>query len=211
MVESQSKFAEFSKTAQEMSFKALSQLRQLVFDVPNNKELFSDSTHYERVDKLVLWNSNDKTMQIRLHVYANQPCSEKTHNLADISKAHNHRWNFSTRILSGGYFHTIYRMDFMDSGTYYLAPIMIRHEGVGSCYALHHSQYHSIIEEQNTVSLIVRGPIEKASFQVMNENEGDARAKDSLALQTPEDKKQKTMTLAHYEKVLNHLLFLKII
>ena len=46
---------------------------------------------------------------------------------------------------------------------------MIRHEGVGSCYArglLHHFQYHSIIEEPNTVSLIVRGPIEKASFQL---------------------------------------------
>lgn len=67
MVESQSKFVEFSKEAKELSFKALSQLRQLVLDVPNNKELLSDSTHYERVDKLVLWNSDDKAMQIRLH------------------------------------------------------------------------------------------------------------------------------------------------
>ncbi len=34
------KFDEFSKTAQELSHKAISQLRQLVLDVPNNKELF---------------------------------------------------------------------------------------------------------------------------------------------------------------------------
>ncbi len=139
------------------------------------------------------------------------PYNEKIHNLADISEAHNHRWNFSTRILSGGYLHTIYRMDLLDTGKYYLAPIMIRHEGVGSCYSLHHSQYHSIIEEPNTVSLIVRGPIEKESFQVITEREGEIRPKDSLTLQTPEEKKQKTMTLANYEKVLNHLLFLKII
>ena len=176
-MESQSKFVEFSKAAKELSFKALSQLRQLVLDVPNNKELLSDSTHYERVDKLVLWNSDDKAMQIRLHVYANQPCSGKIPNLADISEAHNHRWNFSTRILSGGYFHTIYRMDLLETGKSYLAPIMIRHEGVGSCYALHHSHYHSIVEEPNTVSLIVRGPIEKASFQVINENEGKLKQK----------------------------------
>lgn len=211
MVESHFKFVEFSKAAKELSFKALNQLRQLVLDVPNNKKLLSDSTHYERVDKLVLWNSDDKSMQIRLHVYANQSCSGKTRNLADISEAHNHRWSFSTRILSGGYFHTIYRMDLLETGKHHLAPIMVRHEGVGNCYALHHSQYHSIIEEPDTVSLIVRGPIEKSSFQVITENEGEIQPKDSLILQTPEEKKQKTMTLEDYQKVLNHLLFLKII
>lgn len=150
-------------------------------------------------------------MQIRLHVYADRSCSGNAHNLADISEAHNHRWNFSTRILSGGYFHTIYRIDLLETGKFYLAPIMIRHEGIESCYALHHSQYHSIIEEPNTVSLIVRVPIEKASFQVINENEGKIQPKDSLALQTPEEKRQKTMTLENYQKVFNHLLFLKII
>jgi hypothetical protein len=211
ILESQCKLAEFSKAAQELSSKALGQLRKLILDVPNNKELFSDSTHYERVDKLVLWNSDDKAMQIRLHVYANQTCSGKANNLADISEAHNHRWSFSTRILSGGYFHTIYRMDLLETGKHDLAPIMVRHEGVGSSYALHHSQYHSIIEEPNTVSLIVRGPIEKASFQVITENEGEIQPKDSLILQTPEEKKQKTMTLEDYQKVLNHLLLLKII
>lgn len=80
ILESPCKFAEFSKAAQELSSKSLSQLHKLVLDVPNNKELFSDSTHYERVDKLVLWNSDDKAMQIRLNVYANQPCNGKTHN-----------------------------------------------------------------------------------------------------------------------------------
>src|SRR5687767_4727868 len=66
ILESQCKLAEFSKAAQELSSKVLGQLRKLVLDVPNNKELFSDSTHYERVDKLVLWNSDYKAMQIRL-------------------------------------------------------------------------------------------------------------------------------------------------
>lgn len=38
-MESQSKFSEFSKTAQELSCKAFAQLRELVLAVPNNKEL----------------------------------------------------------------------------------------------------------------------------------------------------------------------------
>lgn len=189
----------------------MGQLRNLVLEVPNNKELFSNSTHYERVDKLVLWNSEDQAIQIRLHIYSEHPCNRKTPNLADISEAHNHRWNFSTKILAGGYLHTIYSVNSLDTGKHLLAPIMVRYEGVGSSYALHHSQYHSIIEEPNTVSLIVRGPIEKGSFQAVHERDGEIQLKDSLALQTPEEKKQRAMTLTDYEKVLNRLLSLKII
>lgn len=40
-------------------------------------------------------------MQIRLHVYANQPCSGKANNLADISEAHNHRWSFRRGFFRG--------------------------------------------------------------------------------------------------------------
>ncbi len=89
-------FADFNKVAEELSCNALRQLRKFVLDVPKNPELFSDSAHYERVDKLVLWNSDDRKMQICLPVY---PGSANSRNLVDISDAHNHRWNFSTRIL----------------------------------------------------------------------------------------------------------------
>lgn len=208
-MDSQSKFLEFSQAAQKLTCKAVGQLRQLVLDIPNNKELFSHSTHYERLDKLVLWNSDDNTMQIRLHVYAD-PLNIKICNLADISEPHNHRWNFATKILSGGYLHTIYRMDLLDTGKYCLAPIMVRHEGMGSSYALHHSQYHSIIEEPYTVSLIVRGPIEKESFQVISNLEGEIQPKDSRTLQTSEEKRKKAMTLNDYENVLHRLFSLKI-
>lgn len=36
-MESQPKFSEFSKTAQELSCKVLEQLRQLILDAPNHK------------------------------------------------------------------------------------------------------------------------------------------------------------------------------
>lgn len=185
------------------------QLRKLILDLPNNEELFSYSTHYDRVDKLVLWNSDDKNMQIRLHVYSNGPYNNA--NQIDIAKAHNHRWNFSTRILFGGYSHTIYRMDLLPTGKYSLNPIMMRYEGVGSSYTLHHSQYHSILEEPNTVSLIVRGPLEKRHFQVVTEEKGEIQLQDASNSQIPEEKRQKTMTLAEYKKVISHLFSLKII
>lgn len=211
LVESQFTFAEFSKVAQKLSCEALSELRKLILEVPNNEELFSYSARYEGVDKLVLWNSDDKKMQIRLHVYSGSPCTSNDHNQIDIGKAHNHRWNFSTQILSGGYHHTLYRMDLLEAEKYCLTPIMMRHENVGSSYALHHSQFHSVIEEPNTVSLIVRGPMEKECFQVVTEERGEMRLQDAPTLQTFEEKRQKIMTLAGYEKILQQLFSLKII
>jgi hypothetical protein len=210
-MKSPSNFIEFSKVAQELSDKALNQLRKLILDLPNNLELFSYSAHYAGVDKLVLWNSDDKTMQIRLHVYSGHCCNKNIHNQIDTAEAHNHRWNFLARILAGGYHHTIYRMELLDIGKYHVSPSMIRYEGIGSSYALHHSQYHSIIEETGTVSLIVRGPIEKEHFQVITQEGGEVQPKDASNLQTPEEKKQKVMTLVDYEKILNQLLYLKII
>ncbi len=189
-------FAEFCKTAQDLSHNALSQLSRLVLELPQNKDLFSYSVHYERVDKLVLYNSHDMRFQIRLHVYSS-PSGQSHHSgLIDIEQAHNHRWNFSTRILSGGYHHTIYNSQ--------LSPIMVRYEGVGSCYALHHSQYHSIKEDPNTVSLIVRGPLEKESFQVATLEEGTVQPKDA-------HKVQRNMNLADYERVVNQLGALKLV
>ena len=212
IMEAQSRFTDFNRAAEELflSWQTPAQLRKFILDIPNNEELFSYSAHYAGVDKLVLWNSNDKKMQVRLHVYSS--CSHNNaNNQIDIAKAHNHRWNFSTRILSGGYFHTIYRMEQLASGKYCLDPVMIRHENIGSSYSLHHSQYHSIIEEPNTVSLIVRGPVEKECFQVVTDEGGEIQLQDAPTLQKPEEKKQKTMTLVEYKNVLNQLLSLKII
>ena len=208
-MKSQCTFSNFSKESQEISSKALVQLRKLVLDIPNNEDLFSYYVHYEGVDKLVLWNGEDKKMQIRLHLYSSHPNKANAHDQIDIEKPHNHRWNFSTRILSGGYHHTIYHMDQFATGKYCLTPAMIRYENVGSSYTLHHSQYHSIIEEPNTVTLIVRGPVEKECFQVITEENGEIQIQDAPTIQPSKEKK--TMTLAEYENVLNQLLSLKII
>lgn len=203
------KLTDFNKEAHRLSEKALAELRKLVLDIPNNGELFSHSVHYEGVDKLVLWNSKDKKMQIRLHLYSGHPNNTNADTQINIGNAHNHRWNFSTHILSGGYLHTIYHMNQLAAEKYSLTPTMIRYENMGSYYTLHHSQYHSIIEEPNTVTLIVRGPLEKESFQVITEENGEIQIQNAPTMQPSKEKK--TMTLTEYEKALNQLLFLKII
>jgi hypothetical protein len=52
---------------------------QLVLVVPNNKMLLCDSTHYKRVDQLIVWNSDDKVMQF----------NQKTHSLCAYQQRNN--------------------------------------------------------------------------------------------------------------------------
>lgn len=184
-------------------------LRELVLDVPQNPKLFSLCAHYNAVDKIILWNSDDDKMQLRLHIYSDKINPPAKSFQADIAQAHNHRWNFSSLILSGGYRHTLYREE--NSSLLRLIPTMVRQENVGDCYTLHHSQYHSIVEQPNTVSLLVRGPLEKESFQVIHETAEGIGWQNAPSLESPEEKKQKKMDVERYQMLVEKLIRLKVI
>ncbi len=105
---------EFEKASKEILLNVSqnrAHLRELVLQVPKNSMLFSLCAHYDAVDKIVLWNSDDCKMQLRLHIYSDRINRSIGSSQADIAEAHNHRWNFSSLILSGGYRHTIYRIN----------------------------------------------------------------------------------------------------
>ncbi|MES2344516.1 MAG: hypothetical protein V4494_01060 [Chlamydiota bacterium] len=201
---------EFEKQSKEILFRVSQDrvyLRQLVLQVATTPSLFALSAHYDAVDKIVLWNSEDHKMQLRLHIYAGGDRSLGS-SQADIAQAHNHRWNFSSLILSGGYRHTIYRKD---KELNLLIPGMIRQESVGNCYTLHHSQYHSIEELPNTVSLLVRGSLEKESFQVINEKGGEMKWREGSSLNNPTEIAQKKMSYERYQMAVDQLINLEVI
>ena len=127
----------------------------------------------------------------------------------DITQAHNHRWNFSSLILSGDYRHTLYREE--NSSPLCLIPTLVRQESVGDCYTLHHSQYHLVVEQPDTVSLLVRGPLEKESFQVVHQTAGGISWQKAPSLDSPEEKEHKKMDVERYQRLVNKLVRLKII
>ncbi len=88
---------------------------------------------------------------------------------------------------------------------------MVRQEDVGDCYTLHHSQYHSIVEQPNTVSLLIRGPIEKERFQIASEEAREIRLQDGSSLNNPEEENQKKMRYERYEILVAKLINLEII
>ncbi|MBI3236767.1 MAG: hypothetical protein HYZ48_03575 [Chlamydiales bacterium] len=180
-------------------FQNRSALKEQILQVYEDPNLLSLCAHYDAVDKIVLWVDSDSQQSLRMHLYADRPplLGELQ---ADISHAHNHRWNFSSLILFGGYRHTLYAKE---EGA--LIPVMIREEEVGDHYTLHHLQYHSLVAKPNTVSLLMRGALEKESFETIGQ-EGEKKQWKGA------DRLEKTrMTQKRYGQLIAKLIDLGII
>ena len=73
------------------------ELRNQVLKIPLTSSLFGLCEHYDILDKIIL---EDGPIRIRLHIFADEY----------FDRPHNHRWTYSSLILSGGYQHTIYSL-----------------------------------------------------------------------------------------------------
>jgi hypothetical protein len=118
--------------------------------VIDDAHLASLCEHYDILDKLVLHDDPDG-WRIRLHVFS-----------ADyFDRPHNHRWTYTSRILTGSYTHVLYGTDHdftHEVDVAALTPRLVRIEEPGDTYTLHHSMIHSVTAHGEVVTLIVRGP-----------------------------------------------------
>lgn len=122
--------------------------------------------HYDILDKLVL-HDDPSGWRLRLHVFLD----------GYFDRPHNHRWTYTSRILTGSYTHTLYGADHdltdeVDVAA--LTPRLIRIEEPGDTYTLHHSMIHSVTAHGETVTLIIRGPAVKERFVVTDRETGKA-------------------------------------
>jgi hypothetical protein len=152
---------------------------------------------FPALDKLVLWQSPDAEVRLRLHVFFP--------GYAD--RTHNHRWSFVSRILSGGYVHSLYgaEQDVLREVTDGGAPRVVYagHVQAGSTYFLHHSLVHSLRTDEVAVSLILRGPSTKTDYFTVAAAEtlwSTGAARESAA-----ERAAKAMTNEGRERVLRVL------
>jgi len=152
---------------------------------------------FPALDKLVLWQSPDAEVRLRLHVFFP--------GYAD--RTHNHRWSFVSRILSGGYVHSLYgaEQDVLREVTDGGAPRVVYagHVQAGSTYFLHHSLVHSLRTDEVAVSLILRGPSTKTDYFTVAATEtlwSTGAARESAA-----ERAAKAMTNEGRERVLRVL------
>lgn len=168
-------------------------LTELAYHVPRDPHLAGLCEHYDILDKIVL-HDDPSGWRLRLHVFLP----------GYFDRPHNHRWTYTSRILTGSYLHTLYGSDAQlpvgvadDAGTVdvsRLAPHLIRTETAGATYTLHHCMIHSVTAAPFTTSLIVRGPAVKNRFLVTDRTTGQSWWQYGAATETPEQAAQKRMT-----------------
>ena len=152
---------------------------------------------FPALDKLVLWQSDDGDVRLRLHVFFP--------GYAD--RTHNHRWSFVSRILSGGYVHSLYGPEAsvlrdVDGGC---EPRVVYagHVQAGSTYYLHHSLVHSLRTDDVAVSLILRGPSTKDDYFTVTA--AKTLWSTGAERESREERAAKTMTSEGRERVLSVL------
>jgi hypothetical protein len=143
--------------------------------------------------------------KIRLHIWPNSPGSR----IGIRENIHNHRWDFATILLAGGYCHQEFRpaasgenfYAYMyhssdDLGSYPLDPrgtqalrrVFDAHLSQGSRYTISSEVLHRVVPEpgQPAVSLVLEGPHQPSSVQVFATEEVGRTASASRAAIAPE-------------------------
>jgi hypothetical protein len=170
-------------------------LKQCLQNAKKDEKLLSLSEHYDILDKIVLYA--DEKCRVRLHIFGDEY----------FDRPHNHRWSYSSKILSGSYRHTIYSLDHeIDAPeTEHLVPVLIRQEKVGDFYTLHHSQYHSVTADPGTVTLIYRGPAKTDRFRVMDRTTREAWWQYGANIESQEEKENKRMSRERFDLLVKKL------
>lgn len=160
-------------------------LAELTAAVIDNPDLAGLCEHYDILDKIVLHDDPDG-WRLRLHVFLD----------GYFDRPHNHRWTYTSHILTGSYTHTLYGTDhdFTDEiDVAALTPRLVRVEEPGDTYTLHHSMIHSVTAHGEAVTLIVRGPAVKDRFVVTDRATGKAWWQYGAAAETEEAARAKRM------------------
>jgi hypothetical protein len=158
------------------------------------------------LDKLVIYDALDRGFRIRLHLSTND----------HLDRPHDHRFSFSSLILRGAYQHVrhkpIGKLDETIPGTIQedrqavltdvkVEPYFTTIEEPGSYYTLHHTAIHTTITTDNTVSLFIRGPVEKERSFIMDRHTGKLWWRYGEVNESPERRRRKAMPLGHYNEL----------
>ena len=152
-------------------------LRRLVLSVQRDERLRFLAEKHDELNYIVLYDALDRGIRVRLHRFSK--------GLEDIP--HNHRFSFSSALLSGSYVHTLFQVERLDGdgagqepwalaqpeGTHVgvelrnlpvagLEPQLATVQAAGSSYSLHHSTVHkTAMPVEDAYSVFCRGPAQK--------------------------------------------------
>ena len=189
-----------SKKILENIFNHRETVELLLKNVLRDKNLISLAEHYDFFDKIVVYVDKKDRFRIRVHIFSDDNSNR--------NRIHCHRWNYSSLILSGSYQHSIYGSE-KDINEHIaiknLRPILIQEEARGSIYTLGHDAFHTINAQENTVSLLVRGPSVKDRFLIMDKTTNKKWWEYGRESETIEEIESKNIPLEDLKNLINKL------
>lgn len=141
-----------------------------------DERLARSAESFNAFQKYVLHDDASTGLRLRLHIF----------NEHMLEEAHNHRASFSSLILRGSYRHVLYGnvedvWGNEDEPATAVQPRFIQEQTAGTSYTIHHAFVHSTYAIPGTVSLVVQGPRDRASFRIYDLAQGVTRTRVSGA------------------------------
>ena len=195
-------------------------LRRLVLSVQRDERLRFLAEKHDELNYIVLYDALDRGIRIRLHRFSK--------GLEDTP--HNHRFSFSSALLSGSYVHTLFQVERLDGdegqqpwrlhqpeGTHVgigvrelpvagLEPQLATVQAAGSSYSLHHSTIHkTAMPVEDAFSVFCRGPAMKPCALQLQPEVKTYRWKFGQAHETPRVVADRKMTDQEFDRYVETL------
>lgn len=191
-------------------------LRLLIDRVREERSLMAMCERHRLLDKIVVYDGGERGFRLRVHI------STREHR----DRPHDHRFSFTSRILTGRYRHTRHDLvgeldqsvpwhvqDDVDArlSEARAVPMFVTHQTAGSTYSLHHTEVHTTFTTPGTVSLFLRGPAEKDRSLITERETGRLWWRYGADKEKPERRVAKVMDRTEFEDLVGRLNRLEII
>lgn len=191
-------------------------LRRLIERARADPVLRSMCERHRLLDKIVLYDAGQRGLRLRLHISTSE----------HLDRPHDHRFSFTSRILTGGYRHIhheiaglidssipsdVQEADRAQAGGIRVVPRFTVYQRPGTTYTLHHSQIHTTVTSPDTVSLFLRGPAEKERSIITERDTGLLWWRYGAEDESPERRSRKLMSDVDFDCLAERLEALQVV
>lgn len=144
-------------------------LGALLDGVLKSQCLLAQCESFNLFTKIVLMEGVTNGWKLRLHIFGNE-----------VLEAHHHRAHFCARILTGEYRHLLFGANSSldaDRLSLPLRPLFLQTQSAGSAYTIDSEMVHATLASENTVSLMLQGPVNRSSFDIYELRTGGRRTR----------------------------------
>lgn len=190
-------------------------LRAMIDSVREQPNLMQLCERHRLLDKIVVYDGANG-LRLRVHI------STREHR----DRPHDHRFSFTSRIITGGYRHTRHELvgDIDPSIPWHVQedaearligaraePRFSTHQTAGSTYSLHHTEVHTTFTTPDTVSLFLRGPAEKERSLITERETGRLWWRYGAEQERTDRRERKLMNEQDFDELVGRLHRLEII